>query len=358
MSRLPGNWNEYLVNSKTEEIWKNLNRIVGQHKLSRYSTKFDQLIDEGKFNKNTDLTQELFVTLLEKNRFKHYIDTEMSDVEIEMEISQIELTNILTLELRRRYPEAYRISRRILKILQTSDKFKVYSARPHQRVSDHSYGLSKWPDQMLISYLQNIELKLEDVPYYSRDIRHAGCAGDSQIIISNIELENLITIVFNTVYSPLTVKQIRKYVMSRLTIMDIHLVPVESYVNDDDKPVFELTDFRKNPEENLLKSSAESYAESKVEEFLQQVWLASKQKHKQNTLMLNILRYYYLTPDLSQWDVSKKLNVSDSLISGYRKIIDTLLQNLGFTTIEEATRFKAALDYTLKNNDNISKESS
>jgi hypothetical protein len=346
-SHKSGNWNEYLSSSNTDEIWKQLNRIVGQHKLSRYSSKFDQLVDEGKFNRYTDLTQELFVTLLEKDRFKHYVDTEMSDSEIEMEISQIELTNILTLDLRKRYPEAYRISRRVLTLLQSSNKFQRFDSAKHKRISDQSYGLKSW-NILEVTWPDNVEDKLSNVPYHSRDIRHAGCAGDSQIIISNDELEKLMLSIFKAIDAPLTVKQIRKYVMSRLTIMDINLTPIESYVNDDDKPIFEISDDRPNPEDLTLRSANEIFAKQQAEIFINSVWLASKQKTKQYDLMLNIIRLYYLTPNLSQWDVSKKLNVSDSLISGYRKIVDDLLQNIGFTSIPEARVFKEALVIALQ----------
>ena len=44
----------------------------------------------------------------------------MLDAEIEAEISQIELTNMLTAELRKRYPETYRLARRISTLIQTA----------------------------------------------------------------------------------------------------------------------------------------------------------------------------------------------------------------------------------------------
>lgn len=43
--------------------------------------------------------------LLTKSRFQHYLDTAMTNAEIECEIGQIELTNLLTAELRKRHPE-------------------------------------------------------------------------------------------------------------------------------------------------------------------------------------------------------------------------------------------------------------
>ena len=61
-----------------------------------------------------------------------------------------------------------------------------------------------------------------------------GCTGDSQIVISNVELEKLIVKVFKAIDSPVDVRSLRSYVMSRLPIMDIYLVPVGGVKDDDD----------------------------------------------------------------------------------------------------------------------------
>jgi len=340
-SRTPATWNDYLKSSDTDNIWKELHRICAQHKLSRYSSKFDQLVEEGKFNKFTDLTQDLFLKLLEKDRFQHYIDAEMSDADIEMEISQIELSNILTLELRKRYPEAYRMSRRVLQILQTNTKFKKIQAKVNERTSNNYYILSTWSSTTISS--ENMDERVSKVKSVSRDIRMAGCAGDSQIIISNVELANLIESVLFAADCPLTVKEIRKYVLSKLTIMDINITPIESYVDSDDKPMFEVADTRNTPEQDLLSGTEDQDLVEKVNLLLATLKDSVKGKDKQYTLVLNILRLYYLTPKLSQWDVSRQLNVSDSLVSGYRKMIDPALHSLGFSDISQARRFKQVL---------------
>src|SRR6185436_9669699 len=99
-----GKWNDSLKTSDVNQIWTELHRIVSSHPLVRASKRAGFLIEEGKYNAYTDLTQELFVALLSKERFQHYLDTEMTDAEIEAEISQIELTNMLTAELRSDIP--------------------------------------------------------------------------------------------------------------------------------------------------------------------------------------------------------------------------------------------------------------
>src|SRR5918911_5383717 len=85
-----GKWTESLKVSDVNQIWSELHRIVSSHPLVRASRRAGFLIEEGKYNAYTDLTQELFVALLSNDRFQHYIDNSMSDAEIEAEISQIE----------------------------------------------------------------------------------------------------------------------------------------------------------------------------------------------------------------------------------------------------------------------------
>src|SRR3954470_18298467 len=145
-----GKWVDSLKISDVNQIWLELHRIVSSHPLVRASKQAGFLVEEGKFNAYTDLTQELFVALLSKERFQHYLDTEMTDPEIEAEISQIELTNMLTAELRKRYPESYRLARRISTLIQTSGLFKRYdnmgNPEQHRRLADRLYGLSDWKD--------------------------------------------------------------------------------------------------------------------------------------------------------------------------------------------------------------------
>src|SRR5215217_110496 len=77
-----GKWIESLKTSDVNQIWAELHRIVSSHPLVRASKSAGLLVEEGKHNAYTDLTQELFVALLSKERFQHYLDTQMSNAEI------------------------------------------------------------------------------------------------------------------------------------------------------------------------------------------------------------------------------------------------------------------------------------
>ncbi len=77
-----GKWVESLRCSDVSRLWSELHRIVSHHPLVRASRSAGLLVEEGASSAYTDLTQELFVQLLSKNRFEHYLDTEMTDYEI------------------------------------------------------------------------------------------------------------------------------------------------------------------------------------------------------------------------------------------------------------------------------------
>ena len=345
-----GKWNESLRASDVNQIWLELHRIVSSHPLVRASRRAGFLVEEGKHNAYTDLTQELFVALLSKERFQHYLDTGMSDQEVEAEISQIELTNMLTAELRKRYPESYRLARRISTLIQTSKNFKRFdnigNPEAHRRLADRLYGLADWKDTKMRRDVQEMDERVKAVSFQSRDTRMVGCTGDAQIVISNVELEKLIMRVFKAIDSPVDVRSLRSFVMSRLPIMDIHLVPVGGSGDSDDEEriQFEIPDHRETPEEDFLRQEAEGAAAGSVDGFINSLNKSVRGKTKQFDRMVSVLWHCYLVSDGgTQLEVAEMLGVSDSLVSDYRKRIETSLQALSFDGVNEARQFEKAL---------------
>jgi hypothetical protein len=358
-----GKWNKSLKVSDVNQIWAELHRIVSSHPLVRASKRAGFLIEEGRYNAYTDLTQELFVTLLSKERFQHYLDTGMSDAEIEAEISQIELTNLLTAELRKRYPESYRLARRVSTLVQKSSRFKrfdnIETPENHRRLVNRLYGLAEWKDKKSSRDLQEMRERVKSVAFHNRDTRMVGCTGDSQIVISNVELEKLIIKVLKAIDSPIDVRSLRTFVMSRLPIMDIYLVPVGGTKDDDDenKMTFELSDTRDTPEEDVLRREGEVIAVGFVENFLNNLRKSVRGKAKQYNRMLNVLWLCYLVTDSgTQLEVADILGVSDSLVSDYRKRIEANLQELSFNGVNEARQFEKALKTEVRRLVTVEKE--
>jgi hypothetical protein len=358
-----GKWNDSLKVSDVNQIWTELHRIVSSHPLVRASKRAGFLVEEGKYNAYTDLTQELFVALLSKERFQHYIDTAMTDQEIEAEISQIELTNMLTAELRKRYPESYRLARRISTLIQTSGVFKRFdnigNPDAHRRLADRLYGLADWKNEKMRRDVQEMDERVKVVSFQRRDTRMVGCTGDAQIVISNVELEKLIIRVFKAIDSPVDVRSLRSFVMSRLPIMDIHLVPVGGPADgdDEDRMQFEFTDVRETPEQDLLRHEAENEAAGFVDGFLETLHRAVRGKAKQYDRMINVLWHCYLISDSgTQLEVAEMLGVSDSLVSDYRKRIEANLQQLSFGGVNEARQFEKALKRKVRDMITIERE--
>lgn len=344
-----GKWVESLRCSDVSRLWSELHRIVSHHPLVRASRNAGLLVEEGASSAYTDLTQELFVQLLSKNRFEHYLDTSMTDSEIECEISQIELTNLLTAELRKRHPESYRLARRISTLIQSSANFRRFDSsgtgdEPHRRLADRVYGLTEWADGKRRRDSHDLEQRVQIVPVRPRDTRMVGCTGDSQVVISNSDLEDLIVSVLDAVDSPIDVRTLRSLVMSRLPVMDIYLVPLDTDDNDNEKFQFEPVDRRENPEQGLLRRESENEAAGFVDQFLKSLHETVRGKVKQYNRILGVLWYCYLSAESStQLEVAATLGVSDSLVSDYRRRIEQELRALSFGEVEEARRFEGAL---------------
>jgi len=346
-------WVESLRSSDVSRLWSELHRIVSHHPLVRASRSAGLLVEEGS-SAYTDLTQELFVQLLSKNRFEHYLESEMTDYEIECEISQIELTNLLTAELRKRHPESYRLARRISTLIQSSSNFRRFDTsgiddEPHRRLADRLYGLGEWVDSKPRRGSHEVEQRMQMIPVRARDTRMVGCTGDSQVVISNPDLEDLIISVLDAVDSPVDVRTLRSLVMSRLPVMDIYLVPLDGDDSENDGNQFEPVDKRENPEQGLLRRESEREAAGFVDQFLKNLHEAVRGKVKQYNRILGVLWHCYLSPDHStQLEVAASLGVSDSLVSDYRRRIEQELRALSFCEVEEARQFEIALRERVK----------
>jgi hypothetical protein len=344
-------WIEALLRSDVTRLWAELHRVVCSHPLVRASHSAGLLVEGAeRGNAYVDLTQELFVTLLAKGRFQHYLDSAMTDAEIECEIGQIELTNLLTAELRKRHPESYRLARRISTIIQSSANFRRFDSNgdpadeeQHRRLADRVYGLSEWPDAKPRRGAQELEQRAQMIPVRQRDTRMVGCTGDAQIIISNSDLEDLIVSVLEAVDAPVDVRSLRSLVMSRLPVMDIYLVPLGGDDSDDGRG-FEPVDGRENPEEGLLRRESEQEAAGYVDHFLKGLHTSVRGKSKQYDRILGVLWHCYLSPDhVTQLEAAARLGVSDSLVSDYRRRIEQQLRALAFSEIEQARRFELSL---------------
>ncbi|HJQ68578.1 MAG TPA: hypothetical protein VKA70_06385 [Blastocatellia bacterium] len=122
-------WAGLLTEGDVEGLWNGLYQMVSRHPAVRplhFAT--DGAAVASQVEINADLTQELFLELFQKQRFDHYSDNRYSSTDIENEIAHIEVPNLVGARLRKRYPESFRMARRVSSLLKSSERFRRLGA--------------------------------------------------------------------------------------------------------------------------------------------------------------------------------------------------------------------------------------
>jgi hypothetical protein len=130
-------WAGLLVNEDVEGLWNGLFQLVSRHPAVRplhFAT--DGAAVSSQTEINADLAQELFLELFQKQRFDYYLRNKYRSVDIENELARIELPNLVGARLRRRYPESFRMARRVSSLLKASSRFKRMGADAPEDVVD------------------------------------------------------------------------------------------------------------------------------------------------------------------------------------------------------------------------------
>ena len=80
-------WKSRIENSDAQSLWRSLHRLVAAHPLAHSALNYSRSsVHHNPSSSLNDLTQDLYLILLQKGRFNHYVISEMSDAEIEREI--------------------------------------------------------------------------------------------------------------------------------------------------------------------------------------------------------------------------------------------------------------------------------
>ncbi len=289
-------WAGLLAEEDVEGLWNGLYQMVSRHPAVRplhFAT--DGAAVASQVEINADLAQELFLELFQKQRFDHYIQNLYTSTEIENEIAHIEVPNMVGARLRKRYPESFRMARRVSSLLKTSPRFRRLGAdaQPDQpapeekparrrgrppgsskdkRAADQSetlpdsldetdvelmddsfeeedqqvkkngagrrrrmvnqvFGLREWAASKQIGDSGHFVDLIKSVPMRKRDTRLVGRSGSSQLILSNPELEALIVEVFKAIDSPADVRTIRQLVLSKIPLQDYNVASLDEEIS-------------------------------------------------------------------------------------------------------------------------------
>jgi hypothetical protein len=280
-------WAGVIAEEDVEGLWNGLFQLVSRHPAVRplhFATDGAAVTSQTEIN--ADLTQELFLELFQKQRFDHYATNQYTSTEIENELARIELPNLVGARLRKRYPESFRMARRVSALLKTSKRFKRFGAeaagesepaparrgRPskkakqppaqeasletayleadddideledspddehasahkngngnkprRRRMVNQVFGLREWPRSKPLRDSGHFTELIKSVPMMKRDTRLVGRSGTSQLILSNPEMEKLIVRVLAVIDSPADVKTIRQLVLSKIPLQDYNV---------------------------------------------------------------------------------------------------------------------------------------
>lgn len=346
-------WIDILETNDNEALWNKLYSLIAKHSSTRLLYSHDELTGSRRYEIYSDLTQDLFLRLLEKNRWQYYLDNGYTSERIEQELNRIEMPNYISVLQRDRYPEAYRLARRISELIKSRREFRLYSipaytdnvaanesARPSRKMVLQVYGLSRWPADKRAGYEGDLLERIKEVPCHSRDVRRMGRGGGSQVIISNEELMQLIVDIFVAIDTPLAIRYMRALVMSKLAIEDSRLVSLDAGLMSADEdatelPHLDLPDERPTPLDALLAKEARQNLERVVEMLLQKMRHAVRNKPQRFHKLISIAWSCYFDPaSPSQTTIAREMNISDSLVSHYRGIFDSFVQNLNLTVDE------------------------
>ena len=121
------NWAGLIAEEDVEGLWNGLFQLASRHPAVRplhFAT--DGAAVASQMEINADLAQELFLELFQKRRFDYYSQNGYKTVDIENELSRIEIPNLVGARLRKRYPESFRMARRVSSLLKTSMRFRRF----------------------------------------------------------------------------------------------------------------------------------------------------------------------------------------------------------------------------------------
>ena len=330
-------WKSLLENNDDATLWQSLHRLVSIHPLIRSAQRNQHNA------RNTtsllslpDLTQDLYLLLLEKSRFKHYLQDEMSDTEIEREIFQVELTNMLIGTLRRKQPENYRIVRRISGLLESDPRFKIFrSPESHQTARYRQavnvvYGLREWTSDKSIKDVARLEDLMSSVPSRIRNRRRVGCKGDAQVIVTNQELVELLEEIFKQLDSPISLRTLRTLALSKLPIYDAEVSSIDQISEQaEGSHSWEKMIVSENdcPEGINLRREEEMLARRAAHDFLAKVDRLTRFQPLRTEKFWRILWHYYFDPsEPSQLVIADMVGMSDSSVSDYRRKMEQEMQ--------------------------------
>jgi hypothetical protein len=328
-------WIELLSSKDFEGLWSKLYVMVANNPSAKglyahSKMSYDQLKEA-----YADLTQDVFLKLLKKDRWQFYQDSGYKDKDIEHELSHIEIPNLVGGQLRQRFPEAFRLARRVSNLLSQSGRYRKYPSgrllssdgtKSGQALGKRVYGLREWPLDKPVKDERQFHVAIREVSCRARNTKRAGRGSTSQVIISNDELAVLLTDKLVAIDSPADVRTlvIEDSVFTSIEDETIAVGGSEGYALKRD-----FADSRPTPEEVLTQKEFQQHVNALVASLLERLLADVNYKPRRYRTLMNVIWHcYFDSAASSQTRTARLLGVSNSLIVHYRKIFESSLKDI------------------------------
>lgn len=358
-------WIQIIGNNDAELIWSKLYHIVSKHSAIRSLQASRDLSGVNIKETYSDLTQDLYLKLQEKDRWRFYMEEGYTHEKVEHELYDIEIPNLVSRLLRKRFPESYRIARRISNLLMTRKEFRCFSRPRHlapgaptvngsfasNKMVFQIYGLAEWPANKAVKQQPDLLDRVKDVASRLRDTRRAGRGSSSQIVISNAELTQLLIEIFRTIDSPADIRTMRALAQSKLAIDDSQIISMDETIEKPDsesEPIkINIVDDKPTPEEVVIEKESAERMNALADQIIKNCYTEVRNKPQRFRKLVEVVWHcYFNQSSLSQTTVAKHLNISDSLVSHYRKIFDRVVRSYDIG-LDECLYLNSALDKRL-----------
>lgn len=339
-------WIDALKANDYDTIWRRLFDIVSHHHSVRNLLLSRRVPTRQVGEAHRETTQDIFLKLLEKNRWQTYLNEGYEDRNVEHELKHIEIPNFVGMRLRERYPESFRLARRVSVLLQSSARFTCFDRLigaadgipAHFPVHTcRIFGLNEWGPNKPRRSPNLFRERIREIPVRLRNIKWAGPGGESQVIISNDELEALIAEILAAIDSPASVRDLRTLVLSKLPIEDPSFNSIDeerwnSLETESFKPMLDLVDTRPTPEELVFIKEAYWQVDSSIPKLMADLLERVNSKPRRFEKLLRIIWHcYFDATSPTQTQVAAMLGISNALVTHYRSIFDEYVRQVSFT---------------------------
>lgn len=213
--------------------------------------------------------------------------------------------------------------------LQQSNQVERY-----RQAAEAVFGLREWSDDKRIKDSGTFEDLIANVPARCRNRRRTGCTGDAQVIVSNQELVELITDIFEAIDSPASLRVLRQLALSKLPIFDPMLTSIDDDAGEErpgSRYQYLLISADATPEEHALRKEQQTEARLIATEFLKRLSELTRSNPVRTERLWRILWHCYFDGnEPSQLEIAELVGMSDSSVSDYRRRIESEMRKLSF----------------------------